>query len=283
MSLAHGAEHKLALVHERLTQLADKGRFALAFSGGLDSRFLAHTAQLAGLEPVLLHAQGPHMALREHIFAQTWAQEHRFACHTVPVNPLEVPEVAANSRMRCYHCKHFLFSALLHTAGGLPLLDGTQASDACAYRPGIVALRELGIISPLADAGLTKAEIRALAAATAMTFPQQQARPCLLTRFAYDLRPDEKTLAGLARAEEGIESVLRLCTLSGDTEIPDFRLRMTQHGTELHIRLHTDVETGIVPVGMKKRLEILVRAATGTPLACIRIMPSLSGFFDRTT
>jgi uncharacterized protein len=275
-------EEKLDALKARLLSLACGGRLAVAFSGGLDSRFLSYTAKQAGLSPLLLHAEGPHIAASEQRFAKDWAGKNKMDLRLLSANPLEVPEVAANGRMRCYHCKLALFTKLLQVADGLPLCDGTQSSDSSAYRPGVAALKELGIISPLADVGLGKPEIRTLAGATGMDLPEQQARPCLLTRFAYGLRPDLTSLAALDKAEERLGFFLRLHADSSGEDPPDFRLRKTEYGLELHMTPFADVQTGAaLPDKLRGQLENSVRTATGRELDDIRVMASLSGFFDR--
>lgn len=265
-----------------LAGLAINGRFAIAYSGGLDSRFLAHAANLANLEPELLHAHGPHIASGENRYARDWAIKNRMQLHILQADPLTVPEVAANDRMRCYHCKKALFSRLLAEAKGLPLCDGTQASDSGTYRPGRAALQELGIRSPLAEAGLAKSEIRLLAAKTGMDNPGQKARPCLLTRFAYDLPPNRPALAALDKAEQRIESALhRFYPCSIDAELPDFRLRHLAGGEmELHLTpMPGTCET--LPDNLEASLRQAVRGATGKEPSAIREMPQLSGFFDK--
>ncbi len=114
----------------RLTGLAVEGRIAIAYSGGLDSRFLAHVAARAGLKPLLLHAIGPHMASSESDFARRWAMARAMDLQCLEVDPLTVAEVAANDRMRCYHCKRALFIRLKQEAGSLPC--------AMARRPAIL-------------------------------------------------------------------------------------------------------------------------------------------------
>ena len=140
-------------------------RFALAYSGGLDSRFLAHAAQRFGFEPVLLHIVGPHIPPEETDYARHWAASRALAYEELPADPLDLALVASGDRRRCYACKRNLFS-LLKARTDLPLCDGTNASDAGQYRPGIRAVEELGILSPLASAGLTKADIHRCAALT---------------------------------------------------------------------------------------------------------------------
>ncbi|HEU6438100.1 MAG TPA: ATP-dependent sacrificial sulfur transferase LarE [Nitratidesulfovibrio sp.] len=205
-----------ALPPALLRLLATMPELAVALSGGLDSRFLTHAALLAGCRVTALHITGPHMPPRETEEARRWATARGATFIPVALNPLTIPAIAAGNRDRCYHCKHAAFTALLATAAPLSLCDGTNADDLTAYRPGLRALRELGIRSPLAEAGLSKADIRALAARTGLDRPDQAARPCLLTRLAYGMQPDAATLARLAAAENALE----------DLGLWDFRLRL---------------------------------------------------------
>jgi uncharacterized protein len=278
------AEYKLSHLQTLLFSLAVDGRLAIAFSGGLDSRFLAHTTGKMDLNPLLLHADGPHIARGESAFARQWATAREMDLRCLRADPLTVPEVAANERTRCYHCKKALFTLLKREAGELPLCDGTQASDADAYRPGVAALRELGIHSPLADAGLTKPEIRQLAEQSGMDFPDQRARPCLLTRFNYRLSPDAETLRAIDGAEEALEK--ELSAWQGNNPgaaLPDFRLRHVRSGVlELHLTpiFPSGADASRIPDALRKSLEATVREATGVPLAAMRVMPNLSDFFD---
>lgn len=261
--------------------LATMPELAVALSGGLDSRFLTHAALLAGCRVTALHITGPHMPPRETEEARRWAAGRGAAFVTVPLNPLGIPAIAAGQRDRCYHCKHAAFTALRATAAPLPLCDGTNADDLTAYRPGLRALRELGIRSPLAEAGLSKADIREWAARTGMDRPDQAARPCLLTRLAYGMQPDAATLARLAEAEEELENL----------GLWDFRLRLAPnapprlqigpaHAAAENVAAGT-TDTG----GMAQRpssadlLRILARHGFGD--AAIDAGGPVSGYFDR--
>ena len=275
---------------EALTALLPKlSPIALAFSGGLDSRFLAHAARLTaadgpGPDIHLFHAAGPHMPAAESADAQTWAAANGFGFTIVPSDPLSLPEVRANTRERCYHCKHLLFTRLAHAAqkhfsGRATLCDGSNASDLLLFRPGIKALRELGVRSPLAEAGLDKATIRAVAAATGLDNPDQQARPCMLTRFAYDLAPSHEALIAAAEAERKVS--LLLASLS-QRPLPDFRLRLVSpldtpgntlpYTTELHLSTRPDDATALE----------LVRAVAEQGFAppLIVVLDSVSGHYD---
>lgn len=214
---------QLATLHQRA------GGLAIACSGGLDSRFLTHAACLAGLDPALYHITGPHVPARETAACADWAQQRGLHLHIVTCDPLHLPEVLANTPDRCYSCKRGLFSRLYREVGNACLCDGSNASDLLAYRPGLRALRELGIASPLADAGLDKDTIRKLAQETGLEYPDQPSRPCLLTRLDYGVRPTPELLASLDACESVLETVLRDLF----PEMPDYRVRRLLDGTQV--------------------------------------------------
>ncbi len=173
----------------RLSEASSDGAVTLAYSGGLDSRFLAFFAKLAGFRVRLLHVTGPHVAPAETAEAVAEARAMGLEAELVPLAPADMPDLAAAGRLRCYVCKRHIFTELLRIAGNAPLCDGTNHSDLAVYRPGRRALEELGIRSPLAEADISKAEIRSLGAALGFRNPGQMARPCLLTRFPYGMKP----------------------------------------------------------------------------------------------
>lgn len=181
----------------------------VAFSGGIDSRFLSHAALLSGCDVLAVHARGPHIPAGESAHALAWAKARGLPLLVVDFDPLCLPEVSTNSRQRCYACKTGLLAAIgaaLTRVGqqGRVLCDGSNADDLGAFRPGLRALQEAGVVSPLAESGMDKAAIRAAARATGLDDPDQRARPCLLTRLAYGLEPDADVLARLAAVEEAL-------------------------------------------------------------------------------
>lgn len=244
-------------------------QFAIAYSGGLDSRFLIHAALAHGCHVVAIHATGPHIARADTGFARQWAASRNLEYHEIAINPLERPEILANGRERCYFCKKALICRLRDFLdelgyGRLPLCDGGNASDHNGWRPGLKAVAEAGVISPLALAGMDKAAIRKTAHSTAMDNPDQKARPCMLTRYAYGLAPDAQTMLRLARTEEEIGKHI-------SDPHTDFRLRLLP-APELHM---TSLQPGYLP-GLRTILE-----KNGFGGTNIRILQSLSGFFDR--
>ncbi|HIU17883.1 MAG TPA: hypothetical protein IAB01_05450 [Candidatus Avidesulfovibrio excrementigallinarum] len=220
-----------------LARTLAEGPVGIACSGGLDSRLLAHlaalTARAEGLAlPLLAHLSGPHVPKAETASAVAWAGREGLALRLVALNPLEHPAVARNGRDRCYHCKKALFTALTAAlteafAGRRPCVcDGSNRSDRGGFRPGLRALAELGVRSPLDEAGLTKEDIRTLAVESGLERPDQAARPCLLTRFPYDTQPSLAALRMLEDMEARTEAILQSCL----DEIPDFRIRATASG-----------------------------------------------------
>ncbi|MDL2209834.1 ATP-dependent sacrificial sulfur transferase LarE [Desulfovibrio sp. OttesenSCG-928-O18] len=254
-----------------LREAVPGGEMALAYSGGLDSRFLAHMARRAGLSVRALHIKGPHVPSHEHVYALDWAQRAGIAVTVVALDPLRMPELRNNPRDRCYHCKRSIFIALRKAAGDLPLCDGTNASDKGEYRPGLKALAELAVISPLAEAGLTKDAIRRMGTETGLENPDQAAKPCLLTRFGYNTPIDAERLTAVDAAEQAVMEAL---ALRGCGEIP-FRLRYESPGNAaLHLEMAAQDDT--LDAALTR-----VLAEKGFSGAPVRRMASLSGFFDR--
>lgn len=253
--------------------LRDLPRIALAFSGGLDSRFLAHAALLCGCEVRAFTAYGPHIASEESRFARSWAQKRGFELISFYFDPLDIPQVRHNSRERCYGCKKALFAEIDSHAGRTTphiLCDGSNADDLEEYRPGLRAISETGVISPLALADLGKQEIRALARASGLAFPDQKSRPCLLTRLNYGLTPDRDDLARIADCENAVKRMLAAYDVD---ENMDFRLRLLPRPVLQTNRAPGRLETALA--------EILPRHGFGS--AEIIVTDNISGFFDKTS
>ena len=214
--------------------LRERGRtaVAVAYSGGVDSRFLCHALLRAGLDVLGLHARGPHVPEAETRQARRRARDMGLPLLEVDFQPLEIPDVRANGPRRCYFCKAALMRCLREAlarreaAGDPPrlLCDGSNADDMASSRPGLQALKEAAIRSPLAEAGFSKKALRAEGAATGLEDPQQAARPCLLTRFAYGVQPSETALRRLAAAEKALAE---LKSPDGRPLLGDFRVRLT--------------------------------------------------------
>lgn len=161
-------------------------RAAIAFSGGVDSAYLLYAALRYGAEAKAYYVKTPFQPRFELEDARRLAEELGAQLRILEVDVLRDPVIAANPADRCYHCKTKLFSAILEAAEeeGYPvLLDGTNASDDASDRPGMRALRELSVRSPLREAGLTKEQIRRLSREAGLFTHDKPAYACLATRI----------------------------------------------------------------------------------------------------
>jgi pyridinium-3,5-biscarboxylic acid mononucleotide sulfurtransferase len=194
------AENKKKKLDAILNELKS---FVIAFSGGVDSSFLlyrAHSLKKTKMMGVTIRT--PYIPEIEMEDAAEFARLHDVKHMIID---LTFPEVIKNNPVdRCYYCKKTLFSELLEFAGknGFKyVIDGTNADDTNAYRPGLKALHELGIRSPLLEAGLTKKEIREMLRQEGLPVSEKPAMACLLTRIPYNTTVSENILNMIEQAE----------------------------------------------------------------------------------
>ena len=161
-------------------------RAALAFSGGVDSAYLLWAGRHWGCDLTAYYVRTAFQPEFEYEDARRLAEEVGVPLRVVEADILSVPLAAANGPDRCYHCKRALFALLWEAArrdGHTLLLDGTNASDDAGDRPGLRALRELEVRSPLRECGLTKAEIRAQSKKAGLCTWNKPADACQATRI----------------------------------------------------------------------------------------------------
>jgi len=185
------------------------GRVAIGFSGGVDSTLLLRVAvDVLGPANVLaVIADTPSLPRREFAEALHLAEGMGATCIVVDPDELSDPNYAANPADRCYFCKKHLFERIAEVAadkGFVCTLDGNNADDVGDYRPGRRAAQELGVKSPLMEAGLTKAEIRALSARAGLPTADKPAMACLASRIPYGTPVTSEALAQVERAEEAL-------------------------------------------------------------------------------
>lgn len=202
---------------------------AVAFSGGVDSAWLLHEALRWGARTAAYFVRTPFQPDFELADARDTARRLGAVLRVLDFDILTVPEAAANPPDRCYYCKRALFTRLLEAAreDGFPLvLDGGNASDDPGDRPGMRALEELGVRSPLRECGVTKAQIRRLAREAGLPVWSKPSYACLATRV-----PSGTAITGrdLRRAAAG-EAALMARGLS------DFRLRLRGEDGLLQVR-----------------------------------------------
>ena len=171
--------------------------FAIAFSGGVDSSFLAHMAKTAcKSQPIAFTAISCFLARQELKHATKMAKKLAIKHILVDVNLKKSADIIQNTSKRCYFCKKMIFTALKNKAedmGLLNIIDGSNVDDLKDYRPGFKACHELGIISPLIDAGINKKDIRIQSKIMGLKTWNMPSQSCLATRIPYgDIITQEK-------------------------------------------------------------------------------------------
>lgn len=197
---------KLAALRKAL----DRTRPLVAFSGGVDSTFLASTAKLICADHLAITVRSPLCPSWESGESSRIAAQLGLNHRAIDLGLLSTEEIAGNPPDRCYHCKKAIFSELVELAareGYDTVLDGTNADDLRSHRPGRRALKELGISSPLAEVGLTKEEIREISRMMGLPTWNREANPCLATRIPYGRRLQADRLSMIDRAESHIRDL----------------------------------------------------------------------------
>ena len=208
---------------------------AIAFSGGVDSAYLLYSAVQSGADVKAYYAKTAFQPAFELEDAKKLAAQLGAQMEILSIDVLSVPNVAENPANRCYYCKTALFSAMTAAAqadGYSLLLDGTNASDEAADRPGMQALRELSVRSPLRECGLTKKEIRRLSKEAGLFTHDKPAYACLATRIPTG---DTITPGKLSRTEDAE-------TYLNDLGLRDFRVRTLGDIARIQVT-ESDLET----------------------------------------
>lgn len=178
---------------------------AIAFSGGADSAYLLYAALKYGADVTSYYVNSafqPDFELRD---AKRLAEELGAKMRVIELDILKSPEICQNPPERCYLCKSKIMAAIRAAAeqdGYGLILDGTNASDDVGDRPGMRALLERGIVSPLRDCGLTKPEIRELSKAAGLSTFDKPAYACLATRIPAGEEINAQKLEKIQRAED---------------------------------------------------------------------------------
>jgi uncharacterized protein len=198
---------------EKLKQtLASCGKLCIAYSGGADSSFLVSVARdVLGDNAILaVLIDSPVLARRDRAAAIDFLERLGIRYEVVEENPFTSPDFAENSRMRCYFCKRNNYTLIAEVArrhGIAYIADGQNVDDAHSpHRPGMKAGREMGVVSPLADCGLTKDDIRRYSRELGITTWNKPANACLSSRIPYGFEITKERLSIVEAAEETLRS-----------------------------------------------------------------------------
>jgi len=201
-------------VLETILQEYAKEDVCLAFSGGIDSSLLLRLCQDAAREQgTKLYAVTFDTVLHPPVDRETASRvaAETGAIHEIlRIDELASAEIQNNPKNRCYLCKKALFSRLAefaHEKGARYIVEGTNYDDLSQYRPGLQAVRELGIKSPLLEAGFTKAEVRELARELGISVAERPSTPCLATRLPYGSEIDLELLKRIGEGEAALRSL----------------------------------------------------------------------------
>lgn len=219
-------------------------KVALAFSGGVDSAYLLSVAIKCGAQVVAYYVKSAFQPQFELDDAKRLTTELGADLQVLDVDILAAPTVTANPSDRCYHCKKIIFSTIARAAmmdGYTLLIDGTNASDDAADRPGMLALREFSVRSPLRECGLTKDEIRRLSKEAGLFTWNKPAYACLATRIPAEEQITAEKLHKTEAAEDFLFSL----------GLADFRVRMMDDCAKLQV---TEQQ---LPLVLRKRQDII--------------------------
>ena len=231
------AREKQDVLDARLREL---GGLLVAYSGGVDSAYLAWRAhEVLGDRMRAVIADSASLARRHLEDATAFARQHGIPLEVVATDELSNPDYAKNDLQRCFHCKTELFTVMEKVRGKFGtrhLAYGMNVDDRGDFRPGQKAAEQHGVLAPLVDAGMTKADIRALARDAGLEVWDKPAAPCLSSRLAYGQLVTPQALSRVEQAEEFLREL----------GLRHFRVR--HHGDVARIEIARDEMPAVLDV-----------------------------------
>lgn len=202
------ADAKLAALEAGLRRFSS---LLVAYSGGVDSAYLAYQAhRVLGERAVAVIADSPSLARHQLADAVAFAAESAIPLRVIATSELSNPDYARNGADRCFFCKDELFTVMeqIRRDEGFDAVGyGMNTDDRGDFRPGQRAAREHGVVAPLAEAGLSKADVRELARSAGLRLWDKPASACLSSRIAYGLEVTPEKLAMVERAEDALRGL----------------------------------------------------------------------------
>jgi len=201
-------ERKESALESRLRSM---GRTLIAYSGGVDSAYLAYAAhRVLGTDVLAVIADSPSLARAQLEDAVSFAQEQAIPLHVISTQEMELPEYIRNDASRCFHCKDELFDVMetLRSERGFQTIAyGVNLDDQADFRPGQQAAKQHHVSAPLLEAGLSKNDIRELARAAGLRIWNKPASACLSSRIEYGRPVTRENLSTVEQGEDALRSL----------------------------------------------------------------------------
>ncbi|SDY34070.1 uncharacterized protein SAMN02910264_02002 [Ruminococcaceae bacterium YAD3003] len=205
MNTAQDIRNKETALTERIKAA---GKLAVAFSGGVDSTYLLYKAhEVLGDDCIAVTVKSQVLTDEEFGWTSEFCSGNKILQIVIDFDVFSTPGFASNPPDRCYYCKRRIFESIKNAAPEYEVADGSNVDDTGDYRPGMRAISELGIASPLKDSGLSKADIRALSKEAGLPTWDHPSAACLASRFAYGEEITDEGLVRVASAEKFIKDL----------------------------------------------------------------------------
>lgn len=238
------------------SHLQSLGKLLVAYSGGVDSAYLAWAAhQVLGDEMLAVIADSPSLARSQMRDAVAFAEECKFPLKTLRTDELENPNYSRNDSMRCFHCKDELFGVMERfrdEQGFTSVAYGINSDDQSDWRPGQKAATQHGVAAPLLQTGLTKSDIRTLAASAGLRVWNKATSACLSSRIEYGRAVTREALEQVEYAEELLrESGFQQFRVRHHGDIARIEIARAELGRALDLKFFERVTKGLKELGFK--------------------------------